>query len=338
MKELILKFPASIYHLIATGRNLAYEKKWLKSYRSTLPVISVGNVTAGGNAKTPLCVYIVEKLQQMGRRPVVLSRGYGGSEKGPSLVTDISRADIVGDEPVLLFKRGIKIVVSRQRVAGAKFIEDQDIGDVIVLDDGFQHRKLNRDLDIVSMNSGPEVEPAKNLRMLPLGLLREPFYAAMKRADALILSERRPASNTTSVLDEIKPGIPTHVKMFRSFVRTNGIVSVSGSESLEEKSAVAFCGIANPEGFFATLESSGIGLLARHSFPDHYKFTTADIQRMRGSNPQAALVCTEKDAVRLPADSREGVYYLKIETVLESEKEFEQMLNTVLKLHPISVT
>jgi len=331
MREWTLKVPGAIYGLIASVRNHAYDKAWLESHGVRLPVISVGNVTAGGNAKTPLCVFIVEKLKQMGCAPVVLTRGYGGNEKGPALVTDISSAEMVGDEPVLLFKRGIKVVVSRKRVVGARFIEDHNVGDIIVLDDGFQHRQLQRDLDIITINAGSEVKPEKHFRMLPAGFLREPFSPALKRTDAVILSERRPAGKSSSVAEEIGKTIPSGVKLFRSFVKPGDILSLSSKEVLKTDEAVAFCGIANPEGFFSTLESCGVRLLARKTFADHHRYSKNDIQKIRGQHAQVPLVCTEKDAVKLPADSQEGVYYLRIETIVEPEADFEAMLKQVLQ-------
>ena len=175
-------------------RNRLYDSKVFKTYRSALPVISIGNLTVGGNGKTPLCHFLAEQLRERGMQPVILSRGYGGSLRGPHRVTDSDTPDLVGDEPLLLsFLCRVPVYVSRSRVAGVQLIEQQKTGNIVILDDGFQHRALHRDLDVISSFVGtPQaIENLVEGQLLPLGRFREDRDEGLARATLLVLAERR---------------------------------------------------------------------------------------------------------------------------------------------------
>ena len=159
-------------------RNYLFDVGLRKQAKSKLPVISIGNITVGGSGKTPVSALMVETLIELGKKPVLLSRGYGGSSKGPTLVKVETTAKLVGDEALMQargFNFEIPVVISRKRSLGAKFIEENNLGDIIVLDDGFQHRMLSRDLDIVVLDiSEKNFETRFKLgRMLPAGRFRE---------------------------------------------------------------------------------------------------------------------------------------------------------------------
>ena len=154
---MVLRVASSIYDAITRVRNFAYDRGWLEVYRSPLKVISVGNITAGGNGKTPLCLLIVKELRNAGFSPVILTRGYGGSTKSVKKVTEEDGPAEVGDEAVMLFRRtGGPVVIGANRVQAVKMIESERLGDIVLLDDGFQHRRLARDVDIVTINVGSD--------------------------------------------------------------------------------------------------------------------------------------------------------------------------------------
>ncbi|MFM1847442.1 MAG: hypothetical protein RL417_916 [Pseudomonadota bacterium] len=310
------KFLARLYGGATFLRNVGYDRGILPRYRAPLPVISIGNVTAGGNGKTPLAIFLVRELTLRGWRPVVVTRGYGGQVKGPHLVTAADTPRDVGDEPCLMAHNyGISVVVCRDRFEGARFAAGHELGDLVILDDGFQHRRLHRDLDIVSINVGTVEARAAFLKgeLLPRGLFREDRSRALKRADIVVCAERRPDPGEP-VSPEILAVLPGTVSVYRSFLKTPQVGALADRGQLLEPCAVgAFCGIANPEGFFSTLEGAGYTLAARRVFSDHHLFSDGDIAALRSDFPGLPLVCTEKDALKITT-SREGIFVLGVET------------------------
>jgi len=307
---------AILYGLVTRLRNWLYDVGILPRYGVNIPVISVGNVTAGGNGKTPLCIFLARELSQRGWRPVILSRGYGGSESGPHLVSADDSPARVGDEPSLMTRLyGLTVVVSRDRVAGARLIEAERIGDLVILDDGFQHRRLRRTLDIVTVNTGDEgarrsfVEGA----LLPLGRFREARDPAMRRVDILVLSERQPADAALPVDPALRGLVPVRVPVVRSSLRVSGVVSADEGAPLTGRAVVAFCGIANPESFFVTLQREGCRVEGRTVYPDHHRFSEADLDALRGAWPGLPLVCTEKDIIKLDGMDRRGIFVVRTE-------------------------
>ena len=321
MVSSVLKVLAEIFHGVTLIRNTLYDKGIFKSYTSTIPVVSVGNVTVGGNGKTPLCQYIAADLLQRGYKPVILSRGYGGTVRGPYKVRVSDNPNLVGDEPLLLAcTTGIPVYVSKSRVSGVERIEEEGVGNVIILDDGFQHRALARDFDIVSVFIGSDegVHAFLSGELLPQGKYREERTRALKRADAIVLSERRvfgvgeplPAVDP-SILKVLPPGVP----VFRSFLESKGIVYVHDEKPLPPGPVLAFAGIASPEGFFDSVRRLGFTVLEEQSFPDHHKFTLTDIAQLREKAIGRPIVCTEKDLVKIrqiPTVSLEGLAVVKV--------------------------
>lgn len=309
---------SSIYGLTSTIRNLLYDNALFGSYISSLPVISVGNITVGGSGKTPLCITIGELLTARGYRPIVLSRGYGGSEKGPYQVCKTDDPKRVGDEPALMAQE-MSVVISRSRSRGAKFIEEHNLADIIILDDGFQHRALHRNLDIVSVDVGTPDAIEKFLKgaLLPLGRFRERRGPALERADLIMLSERRIASEKSIPDKRLLALFSSKHKIFRSIVKPKGIFSLISGESVDLQKVVAFCGIANPENFFLTLKSLGLEVAGQYPYRDHFPFRAETLQTLRNRHPEVPLICTSKDAVKLkalPPQDLENVFELKIET------------------------
>ena len=175
----ITLFPfALLYYMLVSVRNFCYDHQMIKSVKMPVPVISIGNLTTGGTGKTPVTLYLAELLKTMKYRPGIISRGYGRNSKGRVVIHDGTRLCIDvnqgGDEPIMMAQRlkNVPVIVSESRVAGInKMIRDFDV-DVVIMDDGFQHSRVDRDLDIVLLNSR---EPVHNYWILPLGRLRERF-------------------------------------------------------------------------------------------------------------------------------------------------------------------
>ena len=272
---------------------------------SALPVVSVGNLTAGGNGKTPLCLYLVEMLKQRGLKPVILSRGYGGSLKGPHLVQIDDTPEKVGDEPLLMAQTGgVPVVIARARAEGAQCIEREKLGDVIVLDDGFQHRKLARQVDIVSVFVGTDaaVDAFSEGQLLPLGRFREDRDAGFQRATMCVASYRRvvsPDEEMPPVDDRILSVVPPGVPVFRAAYESLGVRSIKDGSPITPRSVHAFAGIANPEGFFSSLTQTGFEVVKRFEFPDHHAFSEEEVVKLVESNPDTLFVCTEKDGVKI---------------------------------------
>ncbi len=257
-----------------------------KPYRSTLPVICVGNFTMGGAGKTPVAIKVAGLLKDQGFQVGFLTRGYGGSERGPHLV-DIERdtASLVGDEPLLLARHGMT-VVSRDRPSGTKLLETLNI-DVIVMDDGFQNPSLAKDLSIVVVDGAVGVG---NGRVFPLGPLRAPLAFQAKLADIVI------------VVGAPADGEAHNISEFQGLLLKAKIEPMITAEAFAGPQ-IAFCGIGRPAKFFETLEAAGITLLDRVAFPDHHVFGSSDAKKLLDAARAtgARLITTEKDHVRLAA-------------------------------------
>jgi tetraacyldisaccharide 4'-kinase len=263
------------------------------------PVVSIGNLSTGGAGKTPLTIALAKALTARGLHVDVLSRGYGRRSKLPARVDPDGTADEFGDEPLLIAREtGVPVYVAAQRyqaglLAEADAPEGKD-GAVHLLDDGFQHRQLHRDVDILLLN-GQDWEDS----LLPAGNLREPLGAA-NRATVLAVPADEPAFE--QYLREIVPfdrctELPRWIEPIWQLKRTMQVPECDGP-------VVAFCGIARPEQFFAGLETGGLRLAACVAFADHRRYTAADLSRLVAAartTGASALITTEKDHVRLGA-------------------------------------
>ena len=304
-----------------------------KTQASSLPVISIGNCTVGGSGKSPFARYVCSVLLERGYHPVLLSRGYGGLEKGPYEVTSADNAKEVGDEALmqkLFFGDSISVVVSAKRVDGARFIEERALGDVIVLDDAFQHRPLERDLNLLLIDSSSDEDIRSILeeRFLPLGRLRESAAKARQRADAVVLVSRGGSSKSVEGLSTWVGDLPK-----LSFeLRAIGYVDIFSGERLaldafDGKEATAITAIAKPESFFASLRAEGVRLESEQSFRDHYQFSFEDWTSV-SKDLSRPVLCTEKDATKLRAFVKRAgqAFYLELEGKLDSPERFFDLL------------
>jgi tetraacyldisaccharide 4'-kinase len=297
----LLKGLAAPYALILRGRAVAYRLGIFASYRLPVPVISVGNITLGGTGKTPMVVWLAQYLMRRGKRVAVLSRGYGGSAEGEiRIVSDGTTVFLspeeAGDEPCLLARKlpGLLVVIGADRYRAGLLALKELKPDIFILDDGYQHLRLKRDLNILLMDAA---HPFANGYTLPAGFLRE-APAACSRSDLVVYT--RCAEPGTPDLFPLKPSLWTSHTL-------SGLVPIQGGkrlgfDELKEERITAFSGIADPGAFFDLLESCGVRLTATLSFADHASYgdeEVAAICRLKVASRSTLLITTEKDAVKL---------------------------------------
>ena len=276
---------AWLFAALVALRRLAYRRGWLARVHIGVPVIVVGNITAGGSGKTPIVIWLVEWLKAQGWRPGVVSRGYGGTLRGCAEVAADSDPRQVGDEPLLIRRKtGQPVVVGRDRVAAARMLVARHPGvDVIVSDDGLQHYRLARELELAVIDSATGLG---NGWPLPAGPLREPV-SRLAAVDAVLAVERSGEAPAGGL------PVPAYRVRFEPgcVYRLEAPGDRRDPRSLADRSWRAVTGIGRPEGFFALLEGLGWRVTTR-AFPDHHAFTAADIPA------RGPVVMTEKDAVK----------------------------------------
>ena len=272
-------------------------------YRSKLPVICVGNFTMGGAGKTPVALKLASMLREAGRQPGFLTRGYGGSERGPHLIDSATdNADRVGDEPLLL-ARAAPTVVSRDRSAGAKLLETLGV-DVIIMDDGFQNPSLEKDFSLVVVDAGAGVGCG---RVFPLGPLRAPLAFQLRKADAVVILGAQDRTDVAALIKQKSQQFrSTPLPVFNARI----VPAVTGEP--RGRPFLAFCGIGRPDKFFDTLREADIAVVKSRSFPDHHPYSAADARSLLADAKalDAGLITTEKDHARFRgADGPLGELY-----------------------------
>ena len=278
-----------IYGAATALRNKLFDRGVLSSRRLEQPVVSVGNLSVGGSGKTPFVIALGELLKARGIQFDVLTRGYGRKSRGVLMVESGGNASDFGDEPLLIARRlGVPVIVGESRYEAGRIAEQKFQPQLHILDDGFQHRSLFRDFDIVLMT-----ERDFDDRMLPSGHLREPV-SSLQRADAIVLPQDFPGKNFS-----------VHDLTIDSFARRGKLIWRMHREiSLPAAPVepIVFCGIARPEQFFAQVRAAGIMPAAEIKFRDHHAYEKSDIERliaMRGKLGAGGFLTTEKDAVNL---------------------------------------
>jgi tetraacyldisaccharide 4'-kinase len=299
-----------VYSAFMKCRAWAYNKGYLATKRLPCSVISVGNLSLGGTGKTPHVLIIANWLKNKGIRTAVLSRGYGGRAKcNPLIVSDgtnvLASPVDAGDEPVMLSKTlsKIPVIVGSDRYKSGKLAIERFNTQAIVLDDGFQHMSLFRDIDLVLL---PTVNFFGTRWVFPGGDLREPI-SALYRATAILLTRAEELSSADQKIS--KQEIQRIIKgkpVFLSEMRTTKIISTEGeiktTEMLAGKPMLAFCALGNPESFFTSLENLGVDLRSKIAFPDHYPYKNTDLSKLislakkRGAK---SLVTTQKDWAKI---------------------------------------
>lgn len=287
---------SALYRGAVTVNRALYRRGWRRTVAVPVPVVVVGNVTVGGTGKTPLVLWIARYLAAQGRRPGVITRGYGGrARKWPQVVTRHSDSDVVGDEPLLLARRaGVPVVADPDRPRGVRRLLAYGC-DVIVSDDGMQHYRLPRDLEIAVMDE----RRFGNERCLPAGPLREPA-ARLESADAVVVN------------GEGGPGQWSMGLVPVGFRRVADPEETAALDAFRGRRVHAVAGIGHPPRFFALLRRLGMEAI-EHPFPDHHRFRSGELRFEDGHD----VIMTEKDAVkcRYLADAR--AWYLVVETEID---------------------
>lgn len=286
------------------GASVALKARFARSYDCGLPVICVGNLTAGGSGKTPIAIAIAHALRARGRKPFFLTRGYGGSERGPALVARAHSANVMGDEALLLV-RAAPTVVAKDRAAGARLAAEKG-ADVLVMDDGHQNFSLRKSLSLVMVDSGTGFG---NGHLIPAGPLREPVARGLARADAVVLAG---------------DGNPDLQGYAGPVLRARLLLDAG---ALAGKSVFAFAGIGRPEKFIASLEAEGVEVAGSCFFDDHHPYTEDEIMQLKAIAGDTMLVTTEKDFVRLSVAQREGIRAVKAVSVFDDAAALEALLD-----------
>jgi tetraacyldisaccharide 4'-kinase len=314
-----------VFRLGLAAREKMYKAGLFRTMRLNHPVVSIGNLTLGGTGKTPLVIALAERFRNDGFRPVVLSRGYKRTSKGIRIV---SRGDgpIItwqesGDEPFLIAQRmrGVAVVVGSDRFEAGRLAEREDLGNLFILDDGYQHRGLFRNVDLVTIDP---TEWAEGEKLLPRGRWREP-KSAIERAHAACVQEKVGAT---------MPKLP--VPTFRIQTVIHGIYKGCNPidpESLRNQSVIAFAGIAKPARFFEAVESVGVRLVKHIEFRDHHAFTPEDIADISKKASNVVLITTEKDSVRLAGTGLGDFLHLRISANI---LEFDRLMDLIRSRFP----
>ena len=314
-----------VYRLVIAARNWAYDMGWKKSFQAKMPVISIGNLTTGGTGKTPMVIWLAKRLGQ-DHDVTVISRGYGSKDGN------------LNDEGLEIESScpGVKLIQNPNRVAAANEV-DRKADSVIVLDDGFQHRRLHRDLDIVLIDAS---NPFGHDFVLPRGLLREPVEQ-VRRSDLVVLTRsnliERPARDAIRQrLQQCHPALNWAEAELKLMGWRDAKDIVHPLSTLDEQSLFAFSAIGNPDGFIETLRRLDVGIVGKKRFNDHHSFTPADlelIQRNAAEHSADAIVCTMKDFVKVRSIQIDGLPVYALATELEIGVGLElldQLLNQTL--------
>lgn len=330
-----MKILAYIYFCITSLRNWLYNKKILKINKiEDVFVICIGNITVGGTGKTPAVQYFAKRLMQEGRKVAVVSRGYRGKRKTEPLIVSDGKNILVtskesGDEPYShALNLKVPIIVGKNRYKACKLAKETFDVDTIILDDGFQHRKLHRDWDIVLIDA---TNPFGREALLPKGTLRESFHPAAKRASEFIITKSDLVGERE--VETLKRFLKKKYKKPVSMAK-HGITSLCDIEGnakplfwVKGKRVLLFSGLANPLNFQKTVTSLDPSYMERIDFLDHHSFKEKDIEliKRRAEEMRASyIITTEKDVVKLPKHIYiENLYVLKI--------EFEFIENNTLK-------
>jgi tetraacyldisaccharide 4'-kinase len=299
----------SIYGAGVRTRNALYDRGTFQSHRLQGPVVSVGNLSVGGSGKTPFTILLGELLVARGIQFDVLSRGYGRDTRGVFLVDPNGPPQKFGDEPLLIARRlNSLVVVGESRFEAGKFAEQKFGPHLHILDDGFQHRSLSRDFDLVLLSSNDLKDD-----FLPTGRLRDPI-SSLKRADAIVTADdlRLPPTIAKPIW-KIRRGIVTDNSPTRP---------------------VAFCGIARPEIFLSQLKAAGVDIAGEITYRDHHRYTAQDVQdllKLRDQRNANGFITTEKDAINL-GEHLEKLGPVAVAKVAMELEDAANALDTMLRI------
>lgn len=293
-----------LFAAITAFRRWAYQHGILKSYALPVPVVVVGNINLGGSGKTPVVIWLVEQLRQHGFKPAVISRGYGGSVSVPTSVNASSQASVVGDEPVLIANRGqCPVWVGADRVQVAtELLKAHPECNVIISDDGLQHYRMKRDIEIAVVDAGI----GNDARLLPAGQLREPLER-LNTVNAVVCNGQKSThENVDSAYQMQLVG-----QQFYNLADSNMTATAT---DFKQKSVKALAGIGKPERFFEHLRKLGLTFTGV-SFDDHHAFTAQELAKIDCD----VLIMTEKDAVKCKPFAQPHHWVLPVEAQIDTQ-------------------
>jgi tetraacyldisaccharide 4'-kinase len=298
-----------------------YQKGWLKQKRLKGTVISVGNLTVGGTGKTPMVIWLAEKFLGEGKRVAILSRGYRGSN-GTSDEVELMKFRLQGR---------VAFGVGKDRFAEGQRLEAQEPIDIFLLDDGFQHLQVARDLDILLIDVS---RPIRDERLLPTGRLREQL-SAMGRANLVVFTRTETVLGTSEAIERL-----SQFPLFSAATRLTGFRCYGSGIPLQSIQEIgtgpffAFCGLGNPHAFFRDLQTWGLKICGQAVFADHHRYTQRDVQSIRETGKRVgakAYVTTEKDAQNLTGLKFEASLFVSvIDLEVSPEADFQNILDRLL--------
>jgi tetraacyldisaccharide 4'-kinase len=351
-KRALLWLPAKLYELVVRLRVVAYETDYLKSRSLDAFVISIGNITLGGTGKTPMVNYIARYLKREDRQVAILTRGYGRKSTGRRIINDprqnsqkTSSTDRAqshagddflefGDEPLLLARAlpEVPVVIDKNRYESGLMAKAVFDAEVMLLDDGYQHLRLARDLNILLLDA---TDPFGDFEMVPFGRLREPLYA-LKRADVVIVTRADKAFDQAQTVAIIKFFCGNEVPVLYFYSTITSLRLLSTDEVFDACEfvgwkVVVMCGIGNPQAFSEDLLQIGLGIVAENFFKDHYAYRQEDLDavvQMARDVGADAIITTEKDAVKLEGlhHADMPIYAAQLEIQGEDEVRFKSLL------------
>jgi tetraacyldisaccharide 4'-kinase len=344
-KRALLWLPAKLYAIVVRLRLLAYNRGYRKSGRLDAVVISVGNITVGGTGKTPMVAAIGQYLLRQGYRLAVLTRGYKRQSAGRRILnhpqqpqtTNASYLEF-GDEPLLLARLlpQAPIVIHKNRYDSGKWAIEECGAEVLLLDDGYQHLLVHRDLNLLLLDA---TNPFGGGEVMPLGRLREPLEE-LKRADAVLITRANQSFDKDSVLQISQSYCQANTPVFlfsSAIIQFRNLVTgeTIDSSTFAGKKAAIMCGIGNPRAFAEDLRQLGLLITSEKFFTDHHAYTQNDIDGVIEAAQKSGaemIITTEKDAVRLENVQITGmaIYAAVLEMQSEQEAEFQQLLLQVV--------
>lgn len=305
-----------LFCAVAVTRRKLYQLNVKKSYSADAPVVVIGNIVAGGSGKTPLLISICEYIKQQGFKPGVVSRGYGGTVTGLKQLHDDDQAELVGDEPMMIYQRTrVPVVVGPDRAAAVNYLLDNNKCDIVLSDDGLQHYRMRRDIEIAVVDTNRRFG---NGFCLPAGPLREPV-SRLAEVDLVVYNGTSTggAENCCYTLEI--------VELYRL-----GSGESSSLASFTGKSVHAVAGIGNPERFFTQLRDNDIDVV-EHAFSDHHRYQQDDFSGW----DDGCIIMTEKDAVKCSSLSLPDAWVVRVEAQMTDmlESQLSSKLLPLLKRH-----
>jgi len=336
---------SGLYGVAMKARRALYRRGVFQVHKAGVPVISVGNITTGGTGKTPLVEWIARALRRRQKRLCILTRGYGRQHGGRRVLVSngseiFADARDAGDEPLLLaekLKGEAAVICDADRVAAARWATENLGTDLFILDDGFQNMRLARDCNIVAIDA---TNPWGNRRLLPAGTLRE-SPRQLARADCIVITRADSASQTETLKSEINQ-VSKGRPVFLSRMRIDGLRKLSSemkdsrvsANELKSGPVAAFCGVGNPESFFAQLRRDNYQLCHTRAFPDHHYYTQEEINALISQSAERgahALLTTAKDEVKLRSLSVEmPCYVVDVAIEIEGESKFLALIDDAI--------